>query len=270
MTRTVSSSTNPGARAVTDRLVDLIAVETRIVDLLDRWRDTVRDHPEAADTIEQMRTMAKLHHAALERRLTATPERHRPRASEPDLILVPSPSASDTLRRAAEAAFAAAFAYEAAYEIARLSYDGDTCDLLETHLTDYGATVVNARRALPHTVARELRRRGVTCVCRCPMCSIGACGCVRNTLATVELAWGGQEPGRAAGLTMLTPPRPGSQLAEAGLEEGDRVLAVDGEEVGANQEMQDALCRAEVGGAVRLDVERRSGERTQLTVHRVG
>ena len=183
---------------------------------------------------------------------------------------MPPPSASDALRWAAEVALDAAFVYEAAYETARLSYDDDTCDLLEAHLTEYGATVVNARRALPHTVAREMRRLGVTCVCRCPMCSIGACGCVRNTLATVELAWGGQEPGRASGLTMLTPPRPGSQLAEAGLKEGDRVMAVDGEEVGSNQEMQDALCRHEVGGEVHLDVERRSGERTQLTVQRVG
>jgi len=261
---------NRGSDAVRDRLADLIAIETRIVDSSGRWGEAVHDHPEAAETVDRMQSTAKKHREALERRLDATAGRRHPRVSEPPIVPERPPSSSEALRGVAEAALAAAFAYEEAYQTARLSYDGDTCDLVATHLGDYAAALVDARRALPHTVARELRRLGVTCTCRCPMCSIGACGCVRNTLSTVELAWGGEEPQRASALTLLTPPRPGSQLAEAGLEEGDRILAVDGETVGSNDEMQVALRRHEVGQEARLDVERRGGERTQVIVRRVG
>lgn len=270
MTNVGSATVGSGCEAVRDRLADLVDLEIRIVDSLDRWGDSVRDHPEATETIARMQNTSRSHRDALERRLDAISARDGRGASEPLMSLVPPSSASEALQRAAGAALAAAFAYEAAYQTARLAYDGDTCDLLETHLSDHVATVADARRALPHTVARELRGRGVTCACGCPMCSIGACGCIRATLATAEFAWNGQDPARESGLTLLLPPRPGSQLAGAGLEEGDRVLAVDGEEVGSNTEMQAALRRHEVGHEARLEVERRSGERTDVIVRRVG
>jgi hypothetical protein len=185
-------------------------------------------------------------------------------------VHVRTESASEALRRAAEAAVAAAFACEAAYQIARLSRDGDTCDLLESHLGDHAATVAEARRALPPVVARELRSAGLTCVCQCPICSIGACGCIRATIAAAEFAWTGGEPARTAGLILHSPPRPGSQLARAGLEEGDLVLSVDGDEVGRNADAQAALRRHEVGDDVSIEVERRGGVWTEITVRRVG
>lgn len=80
------------------------------------------------------------------------------------------------------------------------------------------------------------------------------------------MAWGGEEPALTEGLVLLGPPRPGSQLAEAGLDEGDRVLAVDSDPVGRNADAQAALRRHEVG----VDVERRDGERIEVTVRRVG
>jgi S1-C subfamily serine protease len=85
-----------------------------------------------------------------------------------------------------------------------------------------------------------------------------------------EVGWGGEEPAPTDGLVLLGPPRPGSQLAEAGLDEGDRVLAVDGDPVGRNADAQAALRRHGVGDAVRLDVQRRDGERIEVTVMRVG
>jgi S1-C subfamily serine protease len=84
------------------------------------------------------------------------------------------------------------------------------------------------------------------------------------------VGWGGEEPAPTEGLVLLGPPRPGSQLAKAGLDEGDRVFAVDGDPVGRNADAQAALRRHEVGDEVRLDVQRRSGERVEVTVRRVG
>jgi S1-C subfamily serine protease len=102
------------------------------------------------------------------------------------------------------------------------------------------------------------------------MCSIGACGCIRATLVTTEDAWHGEDPSDAPGLRLLSPPRPGSQLADAGLAEGDRILAVDREPVATNGEMQAALRRHDVGGEARLEIERPGGGKIQLTVQRVG
>lgn len=257
------------SRAVVDRLAELVAVEARIVDRSELWGDAVRAWPEAAAIIERMRTASTSRRAALLRRIVAKDGRRGPGADGSPITQAPPALASDALRQAAEAAFAATLAYEAAYQTARLAYDGETCDIIEGDLSDHVATLADLRAALPDTIARELRDEGITCTCGCPMCSLGACGCIRATLATVDLAWTGVERPRASGLTLLSPPRPGSQLADAGLAEGDLILAVDGEEVGRNGEMQDCLCRQAVGEDVRLEVERRGGQRYLLTVRRV-
>lgn len=254
---------------VTSRLAELVAIERLIADSLDGWADRVREHPEATALVDGLRTLSRSL-PPLESALEATAGPPvRARSAVPGVAEV-SPVASDVVRQIGQVALAAAFACEAAHQTARLSGDGDTCDLMGARLGDYAATLLEARRVLPHVVARELRRAGVTCACRCPACSIGLCGCIRATSAATEVGWGGEEPARTEGLVLLGPPRPDSQLAEAGLDEGDRVLAVDGDPVGRNADAQAALRRHEVGADVRLDVQRRNGERSEVTVKRVG
>lgn len=255
------------ARAVADRFADLIEIERQISDSSDGWASAVRDHPEAVELLERTRSTAESHREALERSREAQGRvERRERAETP----TGPPSASQAVSRATEVLVAAALRCEVAYQTSRLAYAVDACDLLESMLTDLAALVGDARRALPHVVARELRGVAITCLCRCPMCSIGACGCIRATLATTEEAWGGEAPARESGLSLLSPPRPSSQLAEAGLEVGDRILSVDGVGVGSNADLQAALRRHDVGGEALVDVERLGGEMTQLVVRRVG
>jgi C-terminal processing protease CtpA/Prc len=178
-------------------------------------------------------------------------------------------SASEALARAAESEVAASFAREAAYQTTRLAYDYATCDLIAAQLGEIVSELAEVRAALPHTVARELRATGLTCTCRCVVCSLGACGCVRATIATAQIAWTGAEPSPTPGLVLFGPPRPGSPLAEAGVVDGDRILTADGEGVGTNDDLWDAVCRHEVGENVRLVVERETGERFDVTVRRV-
>jgi len=64
------------------------------------------------------------------------------------------------------------------------------------------------------------------------------------------------------------PPRPGSQLAEAGLERGDRIIAVDGEPVHTNSEIQRALRGHPIGDAMTVQVVR-AGEPQEIRVARV-
>jgi PDZ domain-containing protein len=256
-----------GSNPVRARLTELIAIERLIADSLDDWADRVREHPEATALVDRLRTISGSHQP-LESVLHATAG--LPSRSPVLGVAGVSAAASDVVRHIGQVALAATFACEAAHQTARLSADGDTCDLVEARLGEYAATLFDTRRVLPHVVARELRRAGVTCACRCPMCSIGLCGCIRATTTATEVGWGGEEPALTEGLVLLGPPRPGSQLAEAGLDEGDRVLAVDTDPVGRNADAQAALRRHEVGDEVRLDVERRDGERIEVTVRRVG
>ncbi|MFI5041492.1 MAG: PDZ domain-containing protein [Acidimicrobiales bacterium] len=255
------------SRAVADRFADLLEIERQISDSSDGWASAVRDHPEAVELLERTRSMAESHREALERSREAQGRVERRQRAETQ---TGPQSASEALRRATEVLVAAALCCEVAYQTARLAYAVDACDLLESMLVDLAALVGDARRVLPHVVVRELRAAAITCVCRCPACSIGACGCIRATLATTEEAWGGEAPARESGLSLLSPPRPGSQLAEAGLEVGARILSVDGVGVGSNADLQAALRRHEVGEEALVDVERLGGEMTQLVVRRVG
>jgi hypothetical protein len=253
---------------VSDGLVELVALETGIVESLSAWDAVVGDRGAAAEAIAGMRMAAASRRDALERRIGLIGAGNRGRI-EPASVPGPPASPSDALRQAASFALGAAYTYEAVYLAARLGYDYDTCDLLEAHLADCVVGNAAAWRAFPHAAARELADVGATCTCRCPMCSIGLCGCIRATLAMTELGWTGHEPEPARGLLLQSPPRPGSQLAEAGLRQGDRVLAVDGDEVGENADVQAALRRREVGQEARLGVERPTGERIEITVRRV-
>lgn len=253
---------------VRDGLVELVTIETRTVDSLSAWDAVVGDGGDVAETIAGMRRAAASRRDALERRIGLIGASGRG-AIESGVVPAPPSSPSDALRRAAAFALDAASTYEAVYLAARLGYDDDTCALLEAQLADCVAGLAAARRALPHAVARELAEVGAICTCRCPMCSIGLCGCIRATRAISELGWTGHEPGPARGLLLQSPPRPGSQLSEAGLAQGDRVLSVDGDEVGENGDVQAALRRREVGQEARLAVERPTGERIEITVRRV-
>jgi PDZ domain len=252
---------------VRDGLVGLVALETGIVESLSAW-DAVVGNGEAAAAIAAMREAAAARRDALERRIGLIGPGNR---GPIEAALMPGPPAfpSAALRRAASLALDAAYTYEAVYLAARLGYDYDTCDLLEAHLADCVAANAAAWRALPHAVALELAAIGAICTCRCPMCSLGLCGCIRATLAMAERGWTGHEPAPARGLVLQSPPRPGSQLAGAGLRKGDRIVAVDGDEVGENADVQAALRRREVGQEARLGVERTTGERIEITVRRV-
>ena len=70
------------------------------------------------------------------------------------------------------------------------------------------------------------------------------------------------------GLELRIPPRPGSQLSEAGLERGDLVLAIDGEVVHTNSELQQALRRHPIGEAMPAQVMR-SGRTEEIGIARI-
>jgi len=118
--------------------------------------------------------------------------------------------------------------------------------------------------------AGELAGGGLECQCICPMCSIGACGCVSLATATVnearrETAPGGEPP---PGF-LLQRPRPASQLAVAGVHGGDRLLKVDGQQVQSIGETQAAIRKHGIGEEIRLLVQHESEEPREIRVEHV-
>ena len=157
----------------------------------------------------------------------------------------------------------------ALFQTGRLMLVGAACDLALERIRTY-RSVTNALNAiLPQVVAWELREEGLACQCICPMCGLGACGCIWASLHNIDQAVGGSGvPPDDRGVPLRSPPRPGSQLAAAGMQQWDRLLSVDGETVRTVPELQQALRRHAIGDDVHLGVTR-NGAGQELVVKHV-
>lgn len=182
----------------------------------------------------------------------------------------PAPSsakASDAVQGAYDAVGEAAGAAASLFTTGRLMFEGAACDLAIDRMKTYAKVTKALNALLPQVVGWELREEGLACHCVCPMCGLGACGCIWASLHNIDLAWGGvglADPDER-GIPLRSPPRPGSQLAAAGVQQWDRVVAVDDQAVRAPAELQTALRRHAIGEEVRLRIDR-NGESREVVV----
>jgi C-terminal processing protease CtpA/Prc len=248
---------------VFDRLGQVGSLEAKTEASLLAQRSVLGANPQAAAASEGLLAMMRQHQSAI-RDLLGSPGSGIPQVP----ATTPASSASSALESVARSATEAVIAYGSLYTVARLRYRPDVCDLAEAHAAAWIEALHQLNDALPDVLAADLRQQDLVCRCVCPACGIGACGCVRNSIETMREAWG--RPGLAPeeGLELLVPPRPGSQLVEAGLDRGDRILAVDGEAVHATPELQRGLRRHELGDPATLRVLR-GGRAIDLQVARV-
>ena len=247
---------------VHERLANAIAIEVAIAEALASVARAL-DQADAIAEVERMRRVVREHVAAVAA-LGLDPGGHSLDATE-------SGNRPSQAISSAEQGFAAAtHAYAELYTTARVLYEPEVCDLAERHLAHHIDGLQVMAGLLPGALARELNADGLFCRCICPSCSIGACLCVRNSIATVADAW--RWPGLPTGdaVELRSPPRPGSQLAAAGIHERDRVLSVDGTQVRSNAELQAALRKHALGETAQLSVQRSSGELLDVPVKHVG
>ena len=151
----------------------------------------------------------------------------------------------------------------------RLMFEGAACDLAVDRMKTYAQVTKALNALLPQVVGWELREEGLACHCVCPMCGLGACGCIWASLHNIDLAWGGaglSEPDEH-GIPLRSPPRAGSPLAAAGVHQWDRVVAVDDQAVRAPAELQTALRRHAIGEEVRLRIEHNGHARDVVVRH---
>jgi hypothetical protein len=160
-------------------------------------------------------------------------------------------------------------AYAILHATARILCEPEVCDLAERHLTDHVEALRVLVRMLPGALARELNTDGLFCRCVCPSCGIGACLCVRSSIAMAAEAWGWPGLPIGDGVELRSPPRPGSQVAAAGISEGDRIMSVDGTQVRSNQELQAALRHRQLGEMAELRIRSSTGESRAVWISHV-
>jgi hypothetical protein len=253
--------------AIAGRLSRVRGIESQLVDRFEHLRTAGALEPDEREAFTRQSALGARHVLALD--LVVVPGGTDLHRSEPMGGHRRNERAGTLVLEDATAAAASAIvAYGALYASARLLYESRVCDLADAHAAEWARELPVLNDLLAPMVHRELVSEGLACRCVCPTCGIGACGCTRNSVDTIR-GYSGQsqiQPGE--GLELRIPPRPGSQLAEAGLERGDRIISVDGQLVHTNAEIQRALRGHALGESMAMEVVR-AGESQEIRVARV-
>lgn len=256
------------------RVMELLALESDLEVALGPQRHAMHAYPEAAGAVERFHAMIKGQRDALRSYLESRGERADPTASVVRVVVGDGPHpqvVSDILRNDYTAFTYAAISYAMLFELALRLYDPALRELAPKHLHGYTEAALTINQLIISTVADELAAVGLECRCVCPMCSIGACGCVSLGNATLSAAWHETAPaGEAPPGFPLQQPRSGSPLALAGVRGGDRLLEVDGQRVDSIGEIQAAIRKHPIGDDVHFLLQRGSTSTQEIQVEHVG
>jgi len=269
----VNPDTAPGQETLR-RVMELLALESDLESAVGPQAQAMHAYPEAASAVEHFHSMIIGHQEALKSYLERRGESADPTesvvrvfvgdGSHPQVV-------SDILRNDYTAFTYAAISYAMLVELAFRLFDPALRELAPKHLNGHAAAAQTINQLIISTVADELAAVGLECRCVCPMCSMGACGCVSLGNAMLSAAWretpptGEPEPGFA-----LQRPRSGSPLALAGVQGGDRLLQVDGQRVDSIGEIQAAIRKHPIGDHVHLLLQRGSTTTREVEVKHIG
>jgi hypothetical protein len=177
---------------------------------------------------------------------------------------------SEALRDLCLAFHHCALSYGMLYEVALRLYEPRLREIAPKHLKAHADAALSTARLLPGVVAWQLAQDGLLCACICPMCSIGACGCVALGTQTLTAAWRDATPTESEppGF-VLQPPKPESELARAGVQGGELLLAVDGQQVRTTDEIQAVIRKHALGDEARFLIQRSSESPRELNIRHV-
>ena len=256
-----------------DQVMALVATERAIEEGLARQADLTLTHTRVHSSLEAIQAQAGIQRQILENYLRQqAAEPTEPRSPIAPLLAEPSspPMLSNVL-----AAYCAAFSFAANEYSVLLAlglhlYDPALRDIARKHLGSYAKAVRLLTLLLPGAIVEELDRQGLACRCICPMCSIGACGCTAAGRLWIYEAWKEAQPqlDSEPGLE-LSPPRQGSQLAQADVRGGDRLLGVDGQSINTFRDVQKGIRQHQVGEELVFRVRRGSEPPRDIQVRHV-
>jgi hypothetical protein len=257
-----------GRQIIGRQLVAVAALEGDIASALQRQAQSLQAHPRLAETLARLQAQAGAQQRVVEKLLRSRGQPARDGASPLAAWLE---SAEQTVRLAAllQADWVACqhlvMGYAILCEMALRGYDVALREIAPKHMQVYARAARSIEASLLEMVAQE---PGLECHCICPMCSLGACGCVAAGQAWLHQAGQESEVAKVKGFA-LQPPRPSSQLAEAGIKGGDRLLAIDGQAVKSVADIQSEIRKHKIGDAMEMRLARGS-KRLQVVVKHVG
>jgi membrane-associated protease RseP (regulator of RpoE activity) len=257
-------------QALRGAVTELIAFESDLEARLEREREVVRAYPEALAAIERFRPTVHAQRDRLVSYLESIGGAEAEAAIKGDLPFDPATGVSGALRGICVAFNHSAISYAMLYEMALRLYEPALREIAPEHMEACVDAASTLYRLLPAAVAWELAQDGFHCSCICPMCGLGVCGCVAHGTQTLVEAW---REAMAAESALpgfgLQPPKPESELARAGVRGGDRLLAVDGQEVRSVADIQAAIRKHALGEELRLLVQRGSKPAREIGVRHV-
>jgi hypothetical protein len=272
-------TTNSKQEALRRAVVELIELEGTLERTLGARVAEAGGAAEVGEALRRLGSVAVEHRTALEAYLVSLGGSAGGRADPANAgAAVPgrqgAPGTSAALAEAFGVLNEAAFRYSVLTTMAFRLYELPLRELAPKHLRDYAEAAQAINQLIPPTVAGELRDRGLECECTCPMCSLGACGCVVASTRQINAGWReAAPPAEGAPGLLLQPPRTDSDLARAGFRGGELLLAVDDRPIREFRDLIDvqaAIRDHAPGEDLRLRVQRGSEEPAEVRVSRGG
>lgn len=241
-------------QAIHRTVADLAASEDDLAMRLERAHRRSAGYPDVQTAIGRFQPMVQAHRDQLAAYLAdsggSAPSRE---TAGPQAGSEQSAALSEVLRDLSLAFHHLALGYSMLHEVVARLYEPRLRGIAVEHLKACAGAALSSAQLLPGIVAAQLAQDGLHCACVCPMCGMGACGCVDWANEELVTAWRDAAPvtPEQPGFVLLSP-RPESALARAGVLGGDHILAVDGQAVHGRQEVQDALRKRSLGDEVRF------------------
>jgi hypothetical protein len=262
---------DPRLQVIRRAVGELIIFEGELAGKLERAQRLSFEHPEALAAVQRLRPMVRTHRDRLTAYLKESGGTElNGQATELQSELRQSAALPEVLRDLCVAFHHCAISYGMLYEVALRLYEPPLREIAPQHLKAHGRAALSITQLLPGVVAWQLAQDGLHCACICPMCGLGACGCVALGTQTLTAAW------REAASTeteppgfVLQPPKPQSELARAGVQGGDLLLAIDDQQVRVVPEVQTAIRKHALGDEVRFLIQRTSEPPRELNLRHV-
>ena len=251
----------------------MIALESRIADIFTKRLEDLEGNQKVSGLIEEIVRSAEEQKIALTNRLGVVDNSATiPELPVKDASDIEGCVASSALQDAYTALNEAIIGYTTLSIIAKRSRDsavigdGNTTDIADQHMRNYIANVRSISDLLHDVVISELNHDSHSCECTCACCGIGLCICSTYNRETLSNAWVEAIPFADEGDVLVLEPRAGSSAAEAGLKQGDFIVAADGKDMASYATLYEITDGHQSGDKMDLTVRRASGDLTNISV----
>lgn len=258
-------------------MATMVAIEHAVEQQIEKFLNGVTYNSEVATLLKDLHELTSNQRQALAARLQAIAP-NVPVPETPSMI-TPFEGLYDSARYPASAALVTLYTlfeqvvigYSILMVLARRAADSsirgteNTDDIVQEHMRDSAAAVQKIVRLLPGVLVAELEQEGQECQCSCPSCGLGICLCAVSTRRMLEMAWMDAGPiYTPEGILMVTP-RSRSAAAQASLQKGDVVLAIDGKDIESIPMLQETIRNHKSGEEIYFQVQQKSGEQMEIS-----